>query len=171
MDREQFESAYYAWFRADCMYRPFIQLYDSKMAIKTYHDILATPEGAYLYTWHGLLYALLRFLVNFDDGIPISIQSEVKVFLKPLGKFRNAIFHIHNHPFSESQDDILKLPHAINRVEHIHHEIGKYLSSSYGWPYPPYVLATDAGGRGHFVVPIVSTSSDKKVVSGESESN
>jgi len=171
MSREQFESAYYAWYRANAMYQAFDQLWEP-VAIKSYHDILSEPFGPFLYTWQGLLFALLEFLKKFDDGIPLAIRSEVDLFFHPLRRFRNAIFHIQNHPFSEKQDEILKLRPAINRVVRIHHEIGKYLCAYNGWPYPPYLPPTSssAATRG-FAVPIVATATNKMNSATKSESS
>lgn len=153
IDAEQLQSAYYAFYRADVNYRAFVQCW-RPTTVRTYHDILSSPEGTYLYVWHGLLFALLEFLKKFDDGIPINVRSEVDVFYEPLRKFRNAIFHIHNHPYSEKQDQIVKIPDAIQRVEMIHHAVGEYLFSSFGYSYLPLLSNAASQADREFFVPV-----------------
>lgn len=155
MTNNQLQSAYYAFYRAEVNYRAFIQLRETE-PITSYHDLLSSPAGAYLYVWHGLLFAVLEFLQKFDDGIPVTINSEVQLFYGPLKKFRNAIFHIQNHPFSQKQDDIIKIPKALTRVEVIHYEVGKYVCGAFGYPYPASLPGAPSENVKGFMVPFIT---------------
>lgn len=148
MSREQLESVYYAWCRAQAAREAFDQLYEKVPATATYHDIVSLPAAKFQFVWIGLAYSVVEFLEKFDQ-VPLPIAEEVRFLREPWRKFRNAVFHIKNHPLAQEYDALVRLPKSVSKIARIHDQIGSYICRQLGFPFPPYV-----GAPGQFVVPV-----------------
>lgn len=137
MNNEQLQSVYYAWCRAQIVRECFDQSHTSD-PIESYHDLFASSSGKFVIIWHGLLFSVVEFLDKFHE-IPLSIAEEVRVLYEPLKRFRNAVFHVQNHPLSMKYDDLIGMPHALLRVTRIHEECGRYICKCLDFPFPPFV--------------------------------
>jgi hypothetical protein len=137
MEIEQKQSIYYAWCRAQIVRECFEQSITTD-SIESNHDILASSSGKFIFIWHGLLFAAIEFLDKFYE-IPPTIAEEVRLFYEPPKRFRNAVFHIQNHPLSMKYGDLVGIPHSLARVEKIHEECGRHICNMLGFKYPPFV--------------------------------
>jgi hypothetical protein len=155
MSREQLESVYYAWCRAQSVREAFDQLFE-KPPVESYHEIVASPYSGFLFTWIGLLYSVIEFLEKFDQ-IPLTIALEARSIRDPWRKFRNAVFHIKNHPLAEEYDALVELPHSLRTIRHIHNETGAYICRQLGFQFPPFV-----GTPAEFVVPVLIQDKPKR---------
>jgi len=137
MDNEQLQSVYYAWCRAQIVKECFEQSHVDT-PIESDHDVLASTAGKFVFIWHGLLFAVVEFLDKKHE-IPLSISEEVRILYAPLQRFRNAVFHVQNHPISMKYDELIGLPHALSRVAKVHEECGRYICNQLGYQFPPFV--------------------------------
>jgi len=149
MNREQLESAYYAWCRAQAVREAFDQLYEKIPPNAAYHDIVSMPSTKFSFIWVGLVYSVVEFLEKFGQ-VPLSIAEDVRLLQEPWRRFRNATFHIKNHPLAQEYDALVRLPNSLSKIGHIHDETGSYICRQLGIQFPPFV-----GTPAEFVVPVL----------------
>ncbi len=146
MSREQLESVYYAWCRAQAAREAFDQLYE-KASGESYHDVISLPSAKFLFVWIGLLFSVVEFLDKFGQ-IPLPIAEEVRTLWEPWRKCRNAVVHIKNHPLAQEYDGLVKIPKSIQRLACINDATGAHICRQLGFEFPPFV-----GTPAEFVVP------------------
>lgn len=156
MTRDQSEAAYYAWCRSQAMYEAARQLYPQSNPPQNYHDLVGDPYSKFLFAWLALTYTVVEYLYKFDE-IPLEIREDCRNLRESWKKFRNAVFHIKNHPLSEEYDALIHFPKSFDRIANIHDVCGKYVHHQLGFQFPAFV-----GTPARFFVPVLTPSKPKQ---------